>query len=182
MGNSLQDQLRALGLANNRPDKRQRKRKPAPAGQSNRASAPKREPGPERELTLDKAYALREREEKRQAERARRQKIEEDRRRRRLNQAIREIVSVWRQNRDEADIARNFMFNGRIRKIYVTAEQQRALAGDELGIVYLAGGYHLLEPDALEAVRQLSADHVVDLGAEAGDDDPDHPVPDDLVW
>jgi len=85
------------------------------------------------------------------------------------------------RRRDEADIARNFMFNGRIRKIYVTAEQQQALAGDELGIVYLAGGYHLLENDALEAVRQLSADHVVDL-TTGGEGEEDHPVPDDLVW
>jgi len=182
MGDSLQEQLRALGLAGSQPEKRQRKSKPAPARRAGKTSGPTREQGPDRELTLDQAYALREREEKHQAERARRQKIEEDRRRRQLNQAIREIVKRHRQNRDDADIARNFMFNGRIRKVYVTAGQQRALAADELGIVYLAGGYHLLEPDALDAVRQLSADHVVKLDNEAVDDDSDHPVPDDLVW
>jgi len=182
MGDSLQEQLRALGLAGSAPDKRKRKGKPGAARQSKKAASPIAEPKPDRELTLDRAYALREREEKQKAEQARRRKIEEDRRRRQLNQAIREIVTARRQNRDEADIARHFMFNGRIRKIYVTAEQQRALAVDELGIAYLAGGYHLLEPDALEAVRQLSADHVVELGAEDSADDSDHPVPDDLVW
>ena len=184
MGDSLQDQLRALGLASNPSDKRRRKKKSGAARQPNRASQTVRNPVRESDgdLTLDQAYALREREEKRQAEQARRQKIEEDRRRRQLNKAIREIVMACRQNRDEADVARNFMFNGRIRKIYVTIEQQRALAADELGIVYLAGGYHLLQPDALEAVRKLSADHVVDLGTELAADDPDHPVPDDLIW
>jgi len=186
MGDSLQEQLRALGLAGNRPDERNRKskskRKPSPARRTKTASGPNARTEADRELTLDQAYALRAREEKREAERTRRQKLEEDRRRRQLNKAIRQIVTARRQNLDAADIARNFMFNGRIRKIYVTAEQQRALAANDLGIVYLAGGYHLLEPDAVEAVRQLSADHVVDLGVEADADDSDHPIPDDLVW
>jgi uncharacterized protein YaiL (DUF2058 family) len=181
MGDSLQDQLLALGLADSQPEKRQRGRKTKTARRSGKsAGTPTREPG--QELTLDQAYALREREEKQQAERAHRRKIEEERRRRELNQAIREIVTAGRRNRDDADIARYFMYKGRIRKLYVTAEQQQALAADELGIVYLAGSYHLLEPEALEAVRQLSVEHVVDLAAETAGEDPDHPIPDDLVW
>jgi uncharacterized protein YaiL (DUF2058 family) len=179
MGDSLQDQLRALGLARSRQAAEQRKQEPScktkRQGQNKRSK-------PAGELSLDQAYALREREEQRQAQRARRQKLEEDRRRRELNKAIREIVSAGRQNREDAEIARNFMFNGRIRKVYVTAEQQQALSMDELGIVYLAGSYHLLGPDSLEAVRRISAKHVVDLSLAAGDDDPEHPVPDDLIW
>ena len=73
------------------------------------------------------------------------------------------------------------MFRGRIRKIAVTAEQLRALNGGELGIAYLSGAYHLLAAEHLEAVRQLSAEHVVDL-EDGHHDDGDHPVPDDLVW
>lgn len=182
MGDSLQDQLRALGLAESRPEKRQRGSKPKPARRARRSSGAKSGAEPGQEPTLDQAYALREREEKRQAERARRQKVEEERRRRELNRAIREIVTARRQNRDDADVARYFMYKGRIRKIYVTAEQQQALAAEELGIVYLAGSYHLLEPEALAAVLQLSDDHVVDLGTETAGEDPDHPIPDDLVW
>lgn len=180
MADSLQDQLRALGLAKSQPKKKRSQNRPGARRQANTSSSPKKGPNPE--LTLDEAYALRAREEKRQVERARRQKIEEDRRRRQLNQAIREIVSERRLNQDDADIARNFLFNGRIRKIYVTAGQNRALASGELGIVYLAGSYHLLEPDALEAVRHLSVAHVVELGGEGEADDSDHPVPDDLEW
>ena len=181
MGDSLQDQLRALGLAESRPEKRQSGRKSKPARRAGKSPAtPSRES--RQELTLDQAYALREREEKQQAERARRRKVEEEQRRRELNRAIREIVSAGRRNRDDADIARYFMYKGRIRKLYVTAEQQQALAAEELGIVYLAGSYHLVEPEALAAVRQLSVDHVIDLAAETPAEDPDHPIPDDLVW
>jgi len=179
MGDSLRDQLRALGLAQSRPaaerTKQQTSRKANRRGQGRGAKSAG-------ELSLDQAYALREREEQRLAQRARQQKLEEDRRRRQVNKAIRDIVSAQRQNRDDADIPRNFMFNGRIRKIYVSAEQQRALSAGELGIVYLSGSYHLLGPEALASVRGISSEHVVDLGLEAGEEDAEHPVPDDLIW
>ena len=178
MADSLQDQLRALGLAQSKPAVKQGKRQQSPRQHQD---AVRKGPQPPGEMSLDQAYALRAREEERQAQRARRKKEEEDRRRRLVNKAIREIVATRRQNRADADISRNFMFNGRIRKIYVNAGQQRALSAGELGIVYLSGSYHLLDPDALEAVRQISSEHVVDLGLDASDEDPEHPVPDDVV-
>jgi len=179
MGDSLQDQLRALGLAQSRAAAEQRKRQPArKPKRQDKGKASK----PGGELSLDQAYALREREERRQAQRARQQKLEEDRRRRQVNQAIREIVDAQRQNREDADIPRNFLHNARIRKVYVTAEQQRALHIGELGIVYLSGSYHLLAPAALASVRDISGAHVVDLAVEADEDDVEHPVPDDLIW
>jgi uncharacterized protein YaiL (DUF2058 family) len=73
------------------------------------------------------------------------------------------------------------MFRNRIRKVYVTREQQSALGDGSLGIVYLSGGYHLLEAEQLEAVRGISPGHLVEL-PDAADDEGDHPVPDDLVW
>jgi uncharacterized protein YaiL (DUF2058 family) len=179
MGDSLQDQLRSLGLAKNKPTAKKRKQQP-----SRKAERPARgkETKPAGELSLDQAYALRQREERQQAQRARQKKQEEERRRRQANKAIREIVVAQRQNLEDADVPRNFMFNGRIRKIYVSAEQQRALSAGELGIVYLSGSYHLLAPAALASVREISNEHVVDLGLETHEEDPEYPVPDDLVW
>jgi uncharacterized protein YaiL (DUF2058 family) len=180
MGDSLQDQLRALGLAANRGSKRQQGRKRAGKAKKEGSAETARQGGGE--MSLDQAYALRQRQEQREASIARERKLAEQRRRRELNNAIRQIVSAQRQNREDADLVRNFLFNGRIRKIYVTSEQQMALNAEELGIVYLSGSYHLLQPEALEAVRCISAEHVIDLGLAAHDDDPDHPVPDDLIW
>ena len=180
MSDSLQAQLRALGLAKGKPDEgRGKKRGPRKAGRQADRARPVQST---REMSLDQAYALRERDEKRRSEQARQQKREAERRRRQINQAIREIVTTRRRNRADAEIARNFLFNGRIRKVHVTAEQLQALNDDRMGIVYLSGGYHLLEPDAVEAVRRISPEHVVDLGGEARDEDSDHPVPDDLIW
>lgn len=177
MSKSLQDQLLALGLA-----KKNARKKPAKSRQTpnDRRRPPSGRSADDTELSLDKAYALRKREEQKQADKARRKKQAEDRQRRLVNQEIRKIVDKHRLNNKQAEIARNFMFRGRIRKIYVTSEQQTALSEGSLGIVYLSGGYHLLATEPLEAVRAISADHLVDL--DVPDDDEEFPVPDDLTW
>ena len=177
MGDSLQDQLRALGLAREEPKRRSAKKK-----QSRNKAEKTSGKAPGGEPSLARLYALREQEEQRQADLARKRKQAKDRRRREINRAIREIVTSHRQNDDAAEIARNFLYKGRIRKIYVTADQQRALVAGELGIVFLTGGYHLLLPDQVDAVRAISPEHVVDLNSENGDGEDEHPVPDDLVW
>ena len=170
MSSSLQDQLKALGLAKDKPKKARHRPRKQPAGEKENES-----------LSLRKAYALKEREEQRQADQARKRKQAEDRKRREINNQIKKSVNQHRVNRKDADIGRNFMFKGRIRKIYVTAEQLKALNSGDLGIVYLSGGYHLLPAEQVESVRQLSAHHVPDLSV-GSDEDGDHPVPDDLVW
>jgi len=182
MGKSLQDQLLALGLASEKkkPAKKKPARPPRKAGQSGSVQRRLKEKT-SAELSLDKAYALRKREEKNQTDHARRKKQAEDRKRRQINNDIRKIVEQHRLNDKKAEIPRNFMFRGRIRKIYVTAEQQKALNKGDLGFVYLSGGYHILAVEHLESVRKISAEHIPDLGG--GDDEgEDHPVPDDLSW
>lgn len=180
MSKSLQDQLLQLGIARKKPAERKKpqRKKAGPAA----GSRPKRQAGEaSEEIELARAYALRRREEQRLQEQARRRKQEEERRRRELNKALKAIVREHRLNDDQADIPRNFLFKGRIRKIDLTADQLKRLNSGELGVVYLAGRYHLLEKQHVDAVRELSADHVPDLSG-SGDDDDEHPVPDDLVW
>jgi uncharacterized protein YaiL (DUF2058 family) len=191
MSKSLQDQLLSLGLARKKPA-RKRPEKSSGSSQARSKNADKqshRNPpnpraagaGTDTEMSLDQAYALRKREEQKQAEAARKQKQEEVRRRRRLNKEIGAIVNQHRLNDPKADVPRNFMYKGRIRKIYLTPEQPKALNEGKLGIAYLTGSYHLLAAEHVEAIRQLSAEHIPDLGGESSDDE-DHPVPDDLVW
>ena len=171
MSDSLQDQLKALGLAKAKPKNKQKQ-----------ASPKSGKPGPKTdEFSLKKAYALKNQDEQQKADHARKKKLAEDRQRRLLNNEIRSIVKAHRLNRDDAEISRNFIFRGRIRKLYVTAEQLKALNAGELGIAYLSGGYHLLAGEQVNAVRQISGEHIVDLSVESGNDG-DHPVPDDINW
>ena len=176
MSDSLQDQLKALGLAKKSPERKKPRRKGPPA--ANRSSA-KKSAGAE--MPLGKAYALREKEEQKSADKARRRKQAEDRKRREINKKIREIVKHKRLNVAAAEVPRNFMYRERIRKIYVTAEQNQALSSGELGLAYLSGGYHVLDRETLEQVRVIAADHVVDFEA-ASEDEEEFPVPDDLQW
>jgi uncharacterized protein YaiL (DUF2058 family) len=180
MSNSLQDQLRALGLAKSRQEKKSRsgpKKHGKPATRNRNSGSSSLE-----ELSLEKAYALKRREEQQQTDKARRKKQAEDRQRRQLNNQIREIVKANRLNRNDAEVARNFLFKGRIRKINVSPDQLKALNAGELGIVYLSGGYHLLAPEHADKVRELSAEHLVDLGTDEIEEDGEFPVPDDLSW
>jgi len=182
MAESLQDQLRKLGLAR---EKGEGKGKPAnkPRGKATGTSAAAVKSGRGHQMPLDKAWALRDRAEQKQVDEARRRKQAEDRRRQQINGEIRRIVEAQRQNRDEAEIPRNFLYRGRIRKVYVTPGQHQALSEGLLGIAYLTGGYHLLEAGALDQVRAISPEHVVDLtGGSPGEDEDEHPVPDDLAW
>lgn len=176
MSDSLQDQLRALGLAK-KPQERKKSRrtgKPAPKKQSMTRPVGG-------EMSLGQAYALREKEEQKSADTVRRRKQAEDRKRRETNKKIRQIVNDKRLNVDGAEVARNFMYRERIRKIYVTAEQNQALSKGELGLAYLSGGYHLLDRESLEQVRTIAADHVVDF-EDGSEDEEEFPVPDDLNW
>lgn len=178
MADSLQDQLKALGLAKNKPAGKKRKPPRKPTATPRRQSAKVNDTG---EMDLGKAYALRMREEKSSAEQARKNKQAEDRKRREINRAIREIVKDKRLNKADAEVPRHFMFKGRIRKLYVTAEQNQAITANELGLVYLTGGYHLLPADSIEQVRNIAADHVIELEGDESEED-EFPVPDDIAW
>ena len=193
MSKSLQDQLLSLGLASKKPArKRPDKASGNPRGRPGNSNSPgnRKNPAPrtekagagdEAEMSLDRAYALRKSEEQKQAADARKQKQEEVRRRRRLNKEIGTIVNLHRLNDPKAEVPRNFMYKGRIRKIFVTPKQLKALNRGKLGIAYLTGSYHLLDSEYIDSIRQLSAEHVPDLGGDSPDDE-DHPVPDDLIW
>ena len=180
MSDSLKDQLQALGLA-------KQKQNPRKARNVQKKTGPARKNGSDgqrnnAELSLEQAYALKRRDEQSRSDKARKKKQAEDRQRRLLNNAIRDIVKANRLNRDDAEAARNFMFRGRIRKVNVTPEQLKALNSGEMGIAYLSGGYHLLAKEHTDAVRKLSAEHVPDLEAGSSLDDGEHPVPEDLSW
>ena len=91
-------------------------------------------------------------------------------------------------NAADAEIARHFDYGGKIKRIYVTAEQLPRLNAGELGVVQLNGRYLLVTAEVLiEAERIFPAALAlkVDPNAPVANDpygDPQFQVPDDLVW
>jgi uncharacterized protein YaiL (DUF2058 family) len=202
MGDSLRDQLLALGLAKKpepRPHAPQRPAgkpgkgaagAPDKTGKSAAGAVAKQAPsrsGPPHggaksrgELDLAQAYAARariEREERQRAEQEAQQKARE-RKERKLKLAA--ALEGKALNAADADVARHFDHAGKIRRVYVTAEQLPRLNRGELGVVQMDGRYLIVARDTALAVQAISPESLLllpDPNAPPEDD-----IPPDLVW
>lgn len=195
MSDSLRDQLLGLGFKPApKPDRKHDKPAARAAGQAKPAAQrakggkPPRPPKSREDIDLAKAYALRAQREKDERIEAERQKQEAARLRREARAQLGELVHGKALNAADADIARHFPYGGKIKRIYVTAEQLRALNAGELGVLQLDGRYLLVTAGLLaqaEAIFPAAVALKVDPEAPAEEDpyaDPKYQVPDDLVW
>lgn len=176
MSTSLKDQLLALGLKGSTAD--------SAAGQSSAKGRRKRAVGRGRdEISLDRAFRMREQEERRARMEAQAEKKARERRRREVNRKVHALVERYAVRDAAADCKRHFLYRGRIRSVLATPEQINAINNGALGVVYLRGSYHILPAEHVLAVQAFAPEHVPDLeGRDLPDDERDHPVPDDLIW
>ncbi|OGT57070.1 MAG: nucleoprotein/polynucleotide-associated enzyme [Gammaproteobacteria bacterium RIFCSPHIGHO2_12_FULL_63_22] len=168
-------------------DRRPGDRRPA-HGRPASANAAPRPARTREEIDLAKAYALRAQKEKDDRIEAERIKQEEAKLRREAKAQLGVLLKDKALNDPAAEIARHFQYGGKIKRIYVNAEQLKALNAGELGVAQMDGRY-LLVPLALlleaEAIFPPSVALKVDPDAAPGEDpysDPAYQVPDDLVW
>ncbi|SBV36036.1 conserved hypothetical protein [uncultured Stenotrophomonas sp.] len=209
MSDTLRDQLLGLGFKSapkpeRKPEARRDNRpqgkhgqqpgnrqggKPGPGGRPVRAGQPApRKPRSQEDIDLAKAYAIRAQREKDERIEAERQKQEEARLRREARAKLDELLKDKGLNDPAADIARHFPYGGKIKRIYVTAEQLKALNAGQLGVLQQNGRYVLVTAELLAEAEEVFAPAValkVDPDAPAGEDpyaDPKYQVPDDLVW
>jgi uncharacterized protein len=154
-------------------------------GQGSGAAKPRRS---QEEIELGRAYALRAQKEKQERIDAERAKQEAARLRREARARLAALVRDKTLNDPEAEIARHFEYGGKIKRIYVTEAQLKALNAGELGVLQQEGRYLLVTAALLAEAEAIFAQAValkVDPNAPAGDDpyaDPKYQVPDDLVW
>lgn len=140
------------------------------------------------DIDLAKAYAIRAQKEKDERIEAERQKQEAARVRREAKAALATFLEGKGLNVADAEIARHFEYGGKIKRIYVTDAQLKALNAGELGVVQNDGRYLLVDAATLAQAESIFAASValkVDPNAPAQDDpyaDPAYQVPDDLVW
>jgi uncharacterized protein YaiL (DUF2058 family) len=152
------------------------------------AGKPKPDGRSREEIDLAKAYAIRAQREKDERIAAEAAKQEEARKRREARATLAALVKDKSLNAADADIARHFPYGGKIKRIYVTAEQLKALNAGELGVLQLDGRYLLVTAALVAQAAEIFPAAValqVDPDAPAEDDpyaDPKFQVPDDLVW
>ncbi|KRG62840.1 nucleoprotein/polynucleotide-associated enzyme [Stenotrophomonas humi] len=161
--------------------------KPQPGRPSQPNQGP-RKPRSQEDIDLAKAYAIRAQREKDERLEAERLKQEEARLRREARVKVDELIKDKGLNDPNADIARHFEYGGKIKRIYVNAEQLKGLNAGELGVLQQNGRYLLVTAAVLAEAEALFAPSValkVDPNAPVADDpyaDPQFQVPDDLVW
>jgi len=197
MSNSLRDQLLGLGFKpaapapKKGPPAQTRKPNPKHSGTKPLASAPRPDKPRARtqdEIDLAKAYAIRAQREKQERIEAERQKQEAARQRREAQARLNTFLQGKALNLAEAEIARHFEYGGKIKRIYVTPEQLKALNAGELGVVQLNGRYLLVSAEVLNEAQTIFAPSValkVNPDAAPEDDpyaDPKYQIPDDLIW
>ncbi len=140
------------------------------------------------DIDLAKAYAIRAQREKDERIEAERLKQEAARQRREAKAALTAFLQDKALNVADAEIARHFEYGGKIKRVYVTEAQLKALNLGELGVLQNDGRYVLVDAATLAQAEAIFAPAValkVDPDAPAQDDpyaDPQFQVPDDLVW
>ena len=194
MANSLQDALRGAGLVRPEDKKRERRKRRGSRMPETRRNTGGAEPRNEASAPTETAPAL----SPVQARvlRARSQAIARDPwlTGARQEQALRErkeqaLLEKARNSRlDDPGATRPFHFTRgrRIKRVFVTEDQHRALLAGEILVVGLPGEHLLLPRAVAEEIASQRPDTFVhrvktDEGADDGEDT-SHTVPDDLVW
>ena len=176
MANSLRDQLVRAGLADEKRARQVEKDKRTGAKKVRRGQA----------KADDAAVRERERARAEKAERDRRLEAERKEARRR-KEAAAQIRQMIRDHRLEGggEVSYQFTEGAKVRRIWVTPEQQSGLARGGIAVVAFGKGYELVPAETAEKIRERDpAVVLVHNTAEPGGDDPygDYPVPDDLMW
>ncbi|MBF0256490.1 MAG: DUF2058 domain-containing protein [Gammaproteobacteria bacterium] len=180
MANSLQEQFLKAGLVDDKRIK-QAKKEQYQAQKQGKQKQPD-----EHRLAAQKAKA-----EQLERDRELNRKQQEQAQQKALTAQVKQLIEQARLPREGAELAYNFVDQGRVKRIYVTEQQQGQLSRGRLAIVKLAGRYELIPLEAAERVRQWRPDNLIwllDPEAEAAEQtDAADPyaafkVPDDLIW
>ena len=133
------------------------------------------------EIDLAKAYAIRAQTEAQERKRIEQEAAEQARLRKERKLKVQRLLEGNALNKVDADQPRNFQYGDKIRRIYVDAEQLRALNAGELAVVQQSGRYLLVARAVAEQVRDIDP-HQIALMVDAATAVDDDGVPDDLMW
>ncbi len=172
---TLKDQLLKAGLATKKP-KQQAKKKKAP-------TAPKKQRAKVGEATLRAQRAMLKKakrdkllNEERVKDAAKKAKIAE----------IKQLIDTNKLSRKDGELAYNFTYAKKVKKLYVTEEQQTQLSANKLGIVTLGNDvFDLVPKDVADKIMEREQNFVVriqDQSKDETDEYADYQIPDDLSW
>jgi uncharacterized protein YaiL (DUF2058 family) len=175
---SLQDQLLKAGLIDSKQAKQAGKEKRKQKKAAKSAGRPLEDEA--------KLAAARARAQKQERDRALNAAREEAVREKAVAAQIRQLIERNRQPKGNGDIAHNFVFEKKIKRLYVTRAMHEQLAKGLVLIVAFEGQFELLPRAIAEKIAERDPALVISCpaGDASGEDDPyaDYPIPDDLMW
>lgn len=182
MAGSLQDQLLNAGLADAKKAKQLAKEKRKQARVARRSSV--------EIIDEDKEAARQTREEKVRRDRALNQELNEKARRKAINAQIKQLINNSRLAKGKGDIGFNFTDGKKVKKLYVTALEQKQLSAGLLAIAKQGDQYEMVPRVVADKIAQrdsarviyCDADEEVALTEEEQDWYKDYEIPDDLMW
>ena len=180
MTNSLQDQLKQAGLADEKQARkaRQDKKKNKKASKASRRQQATPDPSAD--------AARREQAEKADRDREANARREAQRRARETAARIQQIVESHRIERGEGERVYRFTRGTKIKEIWLSPEHHRRLAAGDIALVLSGEAYELVPKATGKRIEEIDASALVVLntGQPESDDDAyaDFPIPDDLMW
>lgn len=179
MAKSLQEQLLAAGLADAQKVRQIREEKRKAQKQQKHQKPTDAAPTPQQQ-----AQAAREAQAARDREINRQRQAEADRRA--IQAQVQQLIAQHQLARNAADTPYQFVFNGKVKKIDVSAAQADQLARGRLAIAASGQTFQLIPADIADKIRQRDAQAplVQHVPQTASDEDPyaDYQIPDDLMW
>jgi len=178
MANSLQDQLLKAGLVSREKLKDSRQQ----ARRKRKRSGGKPAPDPAVGAASKRRQEQHQRDKRLNADRQQQRQDKEQRLR------VRELVLANSLNVADAEQRYNVVREGRIRRLYVTAEQRLKLSDGQLAVTIAKGRNHIISLAVAEKIRQLMPGYFIYLSTEsaaideADGDYAEFKVPDDLMW
>lgn len=182
MAGSLQDQLLSTGLANADKAKKLAKEKRKQAKVARRSG--------EEVIDEGKEAARKAREAKAQRDRELNQSLNSKSQRKAINAQIKQLIENNKLAKGKGEVGFNFTDGKKVKKVYVTALEQKQLSGGLLAIVKQGDQYEIVPRVVADKIGERDSERVIicpeiddaALTEEEKDWYKDYEIPDDLMW
>ena len=181
MGNSLFDQLKKVGLVDDKRAKQVKTEK----------YKNQKQQGKSKDVQAEEAKRLAQATQAEEVERNRalNRRRQDDAERKAVAAQIKQLIETNRLKERDGEIAYNFNHEGKVKRIYVSEDVRKQLSAGQLAIVVFDHRFDVVPEAAAEKIKQRDARCVVTISdssqSEAEDkNDPyaAYKIPDDLIW
>ncbi|MCB1589248.1 MAG: DUF2058 family protein [Xanthomonadales bacterium] len=170
MVSSLKDALLQAGLKPAPKAEPTRSERPRPGGGKARLHGRQRPPGKpkasstpadltDEQVSLAAAYKARARAEQREQAESKRQREAAAAAKRARQAAAEKLLDGRSLNVADAEDSRYFEYSRKIRRVYVTPEQNQALTEGRLGIVQMRGRFHVVDAEVAKAIEAAAPEY-----------------------